>query len=155
MLAVYGDADAMRWVGDGSPITLSECEEWVRVTGRNYALRGYGMFAVEEIATGRVVGFCGIVHPGGQPEPEVKYAFLRDAWGQGYATEIVDALLRWGAARFGLPAIIATVAPDNHVSQRVLEKAGATRTTLRVNDDGSRTLVYAWHAPAPPGGDCR
>jgi RimJ/RimL family protein N-acetyltransferase len=26
LLAVYGDAEAMRWVGEGRPITLPECE---------------------------------------------------------------------------------------------------------------------------------
>ena len=47
LMAVYGDADAMKWVGDGQPITEAECRQWLDVTRRNYAQRGYGMFAVE------------------------------------------------------------------------------------------------------------
>jgi RimJ/RimL family protein N-acetyltransferase len=46
MHRVYGDAEAMRWVGDGKPLDLAQCEHWVEVTHRNYATRGYGMFAV-------------------------------------------------------------------------------------------------------------
>ena len=48
--AVYGDADTMRWVDDGKPITEDECLRWLEV------------------------GFCGIVHPSDQKEAEVKYA---------------------------------------------------------------------------------
>ncbi len=69
LLAVYGDAGAMRWVGEGRALARDECERWIDVTMANYAKRGYGMFALEEKATGRVVGYCGIVHPDGQPEP--------------------------------------------------------------------------------------
>ena len=54
----------------------------------NYAKRGYGMFALEEKATGRVVGYCGIVHPGGQPEPEVKYALRRSHWGSAHTSRV-------------------------------------------------------------------
>ena len=70
--AVYGDADAMRWVGEGRPITEDECVQWLGVTRANYGKRGYGMFAVEETTSADVVGFCGLVHPGGQLEAEVK-----------------------------------------------------------------------------------
>jgi len=58
MHKVYGDAEAMRWVGEGKPLTLAQCEQWVDVTHRNYATRGYGMFALVSRASGSVVGFC-------------------------------------------------------------------------------------------------
>ena len=32
MLAVYGDAEAMRWVGDGRPLTAEDCDRWLDVT---------------------------------------------------------------------------------------------------------------------------
>lgn len=146
LLAVYGDADAMRWVGDGSPITHDGCVQWLEVTRRNYAQRGYGMFAIEARAFEGVVGFCGLVHPGGQPEAEVKYALHRAQWGQGFATEAVRGLLAYGARVHGLAQVIATTAPENAASHRVLLKAGLQRGELRTNDDGSRTLVFRWAA---------
>jgi RimJ/RimL family protein N-acetyltransferase len=146
LYAVYSDPVAMRWVGEGEPITREQCEKWFEVTAANYAKRGYGMFALVERASGRVVGFGGLVHPGGQEEAEVKYAFLQSHWGRGLASEAVPALLEYGAARHGLRRIIATVAPDNLASQRVLAKAGMTRAEARLNDDGSTTLVFEWRA---------
>ena len=140
-------ADAMRWVGDGRPITRDECLRWFEVTRANYAVRGYGMFAVEETASSDAIGFCGIVHPGGQPEPEIKYAYLRARWGRGYATEAVAGLIRYGASVHGLRHLVATTAPSNVASHRVLLKAGMARAALRANDDGSWTQLFRWNAP--------
>jgi RimJ/RimL family protein N-acetyltransferase len=144
LLAVYSDADAMRWVGDGSPLTRTQCQEWFRVTEANYRRRGYGMFTLVGRASGQVVGFCGLVHPGGQDEPEVKYALARAHWGQGLASEAIPALLAYGLEEHGLNRIIATVAPDNLASQRVLAKAGMKLASVRDNADGTRTHVYEW-----------
>ncbi len=149
LLAVYGDADVVRWVGDGQPLDRAQCEQWVEVTLRNYVTRGYGMVALLDRASGAVIGFCGLVHPGGQPEVEVKYALHRDWWGRGMATEAVGALLAQGAAAFGVARVIATAAAENAASHRVLRKAGLQPTELRRNDDGSFTQVFAGRAVAP------
>jgi len=141
ILAVYGDAEAMRYVGDGSPITREDALRWLDVTAANYEGRGYGMFALEDRATGELVGFVGLVHPDQQPEAEIKYAFTRAQWGKGLATEAVRHVLS-AAERFGLTDVIATVAPEHTMSQRVLEKAGMRLQRLRDNEDGSRTMVY-------------
>ena len=148
LFSVYSDPEAMRWVGKGEPITRSACKAWFKVTEANYIKRGYGMFALESRAHGTVIGFCGLVHPGGQSEPEVKYAFLKPHWGKGLASESIPALLQYGARAHGLSRIIATVAPANLASQRVLCKAGMHLLRQRENEDGSLTCVYEWQAPS-------
>ena len=148
LLAVYSDPEAMRWVGDGKPISQEECEAWFQVTEANYAKRGYGMFALEETSSGRVIGFCGLVHPGGQELPEVKYAFLRSHWGQGLASEAIPGLLTYGNQYHSLLQIIATVALGNLASQRVLAKSGMRLSHRRTNEDYSVTLVFTWAASA-------
>lgn len=147
LLEVYGDADAMRWVGDGTVLSEADADRWFDVTARNYARRGYGMFALEDRATGRIVGFAGLVHPGDQPEAEVKYALARAWWGRGLATEAVRHLLAAAQERYGLADVIATTAPAHAASHRVLTKAGLTRRADRVDADGSRTLVFGTSLP--------
>lgn len=144
--AVYGDAEAMRWVGDGRAITHEECVQWLAVTRSNYDKRGYGMFAVEARSSPGAIGFCGIVHPGGQTEPEVKYALHRSFWGQGLATEAASGLIAYGARVHKLAFMIATAAPQNLASHRVLLKAGMQHAELRANDDGTHTQVFHWRA---------
>lgn len=150
LLAVYGDEDAMRWVDDGRAIAREECVRWQDVTWNNYEKYGYGMFALEEDGKPGVFGFCGIVHPGGQPEPEIKYALLRSHWGRGLATEAVVGLIAYGARSHGLRHIIATTDPANAASHRVLHKAGMERGALQDNGDGSQTLIFQWHERLPP-----
>ena len=144
MVDVYGDADAMRFVGERRALARSECEHWVDVTRGNVERRGYGMLALEARADARVIGFCGLVHPGGQPEAEVKYALHRDVWGRGLATEAVLGLVDWGRRAHGLERVIATVAPANLASQRVLLKAGFALGPLRNNADGTQTQLFHW-----------
>jgi ribosomal-protein-alanine N-acetyltransferase len=121
--------------------------EDVEVTERNYATRGYGMTALVLKESGEVVGFCGLVHPGGQPECEIKYALRRAFWGQGLATEAVRAMLAYGARTHGLSRVIATIYPENTASARVLAKAGMQEVETRQNDDGTFTKVFAWQPP--------
>jgi [ribosomal protein S5]-alanine N-acetyltransferase len=144
LLQVYGDADAMRWVGDGQPLDRADCERWVGVTQRNYATRGYGMFTLTDRHGGAVLGFCGLVHPGGQLQAELKYALVRAAWGQGLATEAAAAMLRAGHRRFGLTHIIATVAPAHVASQRVLLKAGMRFGAFRPGEGSDAAQCFDW-----------
>jgi RimJ/RimL family protein N-acetyltransferase len=144
LVRVYGDADAMRWVGDGVAITPDQCKHWFEVTENNYRARGYGMFALEDRSTSLVVGFCGLVHPGGQTDAEIMYAFERQYWGRGLASEAAKALLTYGAREHGLLKVIATTAPDNHASHRVLLKAGMSPAGTRDNSDGSQTKLFVW-----------
>lgn len=144
MHAVYGDAQAMRWVGDGKPLDLAQCRHWIEVTLRNYATRGYGMFALASRDTGAVIGFCGLVHPGGQADAELKYALSRACWGKGLATEAAAAMLSFAASAKGIERVIATVDPDNIASQRVLLKAGMRLSADRQEEDGSATRVFVW-----------
>lgn len=143
---VYSDPLAMRWVGDGLPITEAQCEEWYEVTQSNYSKYGYGMCALVERSTGKVVGFCGLVHPSGLAEAEIKYALLQSHWGQGLASEAVPELLAYGASEHGLNRVIATVAPENFASRRVLEKVGMILFGERQHSGGI-TLVYEWRQP--------
>jgi ribosomal-protein-alanine N-acetyltransferase len=79
--------------------------------------------AVEEIATGRLVGACDLSLVESNVV-DLGYMLAVEQWGQGYATEIALALV--DAAFFDLRAqrVISTVDVNNAASIRVLEKIG-------------------------------
>jgi RimJ/RimL family protein N-acetyltransferase len=57
-------------------------------------------------------------------EVEVSYTFLPARWGNGYATEAVDAALRWvEKALPGEPVVLCTQA-SNHASMRLAARLG-------------------------------
>jgi len=143
LFEVYSDPEGSRWIGDGQPITHEQCEQWLNVTADNYFKRGYGMFALMDLQADAVAGFCGLVHPGGQQEVEIKYAFLRSLWGRGLASEAVPALLNHASQRLGFKSVIATVAPENLASQRVLEKAGMVlQKSGKTSEIDEPTLIF-------------
>lgn len=87
-----------------------------------------GPFLIESRETGALIGSSGL-HFKAADRAEIGYVFSRHAWGRGYATETVLALL--GEARLLAPlGLFAIVHPDNAVSVRVLEKCGFTRDGL-------------------------
>ena len=145
MVAIYGDREAMRYVGDSEPLNAEGCAYWVEVTDRNFSMRGYGMIALADRESGEVIGCAGIVHPGQQEEAEVKYAFRSDCWGKGYATEAVSGLIKFARECWDVGRIIATTHPGNNASERVLAKVGFTHRRDRVNED--QTITRVWELP--------
>ena len=59
-------------------------------------------------------------------DTEVSYLLLPEWWGQGYATEAVQAILDHGLANLGLSRIIAETQTANAVSVRLLKRVGMT-----------------------------
>ena len=149
MMSVYGDVEAMRWVDNGEPIRIDDCRRWIAVTLENYRQRGYGMFALTSHDDQQVIGFCGLVHPGGQEMPEIKYAFKREFWGRGLASEVVPAMLQFAASKLGRFRVIATIDPDNVASRKVVTRAGMELVETRNDENGLPTLVYEWQAGKP------
>ncbi len=132
----------MAFVGDAKPLSEAECLHWIEVTDANFERRGYGRIAFVDRATGELIGCGGVVHPEQQPEPEVKYAFRKDTWGNGFATEAITALIDYATHTLGIKWMVATIAPGNTPSQRVMSKVGFTITRERINDDGSSTQIW-------------
>lgn len=145
LIAVYSDPVAMRWVDDGEPISPGDAERWVEVTHANYRKRGYGMSVVESRESGATLGFCGLVHPGGQDQVEIKYALLRSHWGQGLGTEVASGMIAYGQREFGMERIIATVDAGNAASLHVLAKVGMVEES-RTREDDEVVVLLAWEA---------
>ena len=83
----------------------------------------YAMWMIE-LRNGTHVGdFCfkGLAADGAA---EIGYGILEEYQGQGYATEAVDAAVRWALRQPDVTRVEAETAPDNLASRRVLEKCG-------------------------------
>lgn len=126
--AMNANPEVMRYVGTGQTRTREETwDAMARMLGQ-WALRGYGVFAVVEAATGRFVGRCGILHPLTWPEPELIYGLDRPYWGKGYATDSTAAIRDWAFATLGFASLASFIRPDNAASAALLRRMGAVRT---------------------------
>ncbi len=95
-----------------------------------WAIQGFGMFSVEEKATGRWLGRVGPIHPEGWPGTEVGWGLTRDAWGRGYGLEAATAAMDWVVDTLGWTDIIHCIDSENMASRRLAERLGSS--VLRV-----------------------
>ena len=128
---IWADPEVGRWLG-GTHELMRESLEELDAHLRHQAEHGFAFWAVEEGATGRLVGEVGLqLLEGRGPEVEVGWCLSRDAWGAGYATEAAAAWLEAGFAELGLERVLAVVLPDNAPSRRVCQKLGMREDRMR------------------------
>jgi RimJ/RimL family protein N-acetyltransferase len=121
-LAISRDAEEAWWGEPRSTIDDARANLQKHVT--NQERDGFSLWPVELRTTGEVIGLTGLQHLADGPEIEVGYRFLRDHWGNGYATEAATAALRFGFDELELDQIVAVTMPANRASRRVMEKCG-------------------------------
>jgi RimJ/RimL family protein N-acetyltransferase len=111
---------------------------------------GYGLWAVEIIATGEFIGFTGLVLQTFEahftPAVEVGWRLARSAWGHGHATEGARAALEFGFGTGGLDEIVSMTTVTNRRSQAVMERIGMTR---QAEDDFEHPSLPAGHPLRP------
>jgi RimJ/RimL family protein N-acetyltransferase len=92
--------------------------------------QGFGLWALEETASGRFLGFTGLnpMPPGvpGTGGMEVGWRLARHAWHQGFATEAARAALDVGFRGVGLAEIWSMTAVLNKPSEAVMRRLGMT-----------------------------
>ena len=82
------DPLVMRYLQPGKPpFTRADAWRSIAFFMGHWQMRGYGHWAVEEKASGRMIGRIGFLNPEGWPGFEIGWTLARHAWGKGYATE--------------------------------------------------------------------
>jgi ribosomal-protein-alanine N-acetyltransferase len=121
-LAVSRDAETAWW---GEPSSsLEDARGNLEQQIANQERYGFSLWAVELKHGGPVIGAAGLQHLADSEEIEVGYRFLREHWGQGYATEAARAAIRFAFDELGLDRVVAVTLPTNQASRRVMEKCG-------------------------------
>lgn len=128
--AMNANPEVVRYLGTGQTITRPQTWDLMARMLGQWALRGYGFFAVVETASGQFIGRSGILHTLIWPEPELAYGLDQPFWGRGYATESAAAIRDWAFATFGFTRLASFIRPDNAASAAVLRRMGAVRTGL-------------------------
>jgi RimJ/RimL family protein N-acetyltransferase len=139
---ITGDAETMRFMGrDGA---LSREQAWCSLGYLlgHWEIRGFGLWAVEEKASGALVGRVGLYRPEGWPGLEVGWLVDRARWGEGIATETARASLDHAFEQLAPDRVISVILPGNTASIRVAEKLGERRVESR-KLQGHDVAIYA------------
>jgi len=105
----------------------------------------FNLWPVEEKATGRVVGHCGLLAKDidGVAEIELVYVFARSVWGGGYGVEMGRALRDQALGQMKLSRLIALIHPENTASERVAAALGMHEEAEIVRPEGAVRKLYA------------
>lgn len=110
----------MLWGPNSEADTKAYMEE--QMAQQHAAERSHYEFGVILKATNQFMGGCSI-YPQGR-NAEIGYCFHPDFYGNGYATEAAQALLRFGFETLHVHRIYATCRPDNIASANVMRRIG-------------------------------
>ncbi|HVF86411.1 MAG TPA: GNAT family N-acetyltransferase [Pyrinomonadaceae bacterium] len=142
---ICADPEVMRYLG-GKPMNRVEAWRQIAFFVGHWHLRGYGLWAVEEKASGNLVGRIGFLNPEGWPGFEIGWTLGREYWGKGYATEGARRALQYAFTELNREHVISLIHPDNQPSIHVAERLGEKlegRTELFDHE----VLVYGiWRA---------
>jgi [ribosomal protein S5]-alanine N-acetyltransferase len=150
LFELMGDAEVMRYVDVGKPWEdVGRVRGWIGRLNESYRTRGFSRWAVVERDGGLAVGSCGFAPLPWSGEIDFGYMFRRDRWGRGYASEVTPAVLRHGFERYGFKEVVASVAPENAASRRVLLKLGFVyRGNEVMQGEEEESEIYVAHNPA-------
>jgi RimJ/RimL family protein N-acetyltransferase len=140
--AITADVEVMRYLGDGKPLGRVDTWRQMAMILGHWQLRGYGLLALEEKATGALVGRAGFFEPEGWPGFELGWMLRRVSWGRGFATEAARRLLDHAFTDMKRERVISLIRAANAPSIRVAERLGE-RLDGHAEIFGQEALVYA------------
>src|SRR3569832_192481 len=126
LFAVFSDPDVFRYTPIGDWKHLDEAHQRIARDIEKTASGEYIRLAVERREDSRVLGEVLLFNIVKENRAEMGYALARAAWGQGYASEALPALLDHAFGPLGLNRIEAIVDPRNTASVRVVQGLGFT-----------------------------
>lgn len=127
--ALNADPEVMRWFP--APLTRAESDALADRLHADLARQGWGLWALEERASGAFLGFTGLARPvfdaPFQPAVEVGWRLARAAWGNGFATEAGRAAVAFAFEELALGELVSFTAVGNARSRAVMERLGMRR----------------------------
>ncbi|MDX3230238.1 GNAT family N-acetyltransferase [Streptomyces sp. ME19-01-6] len=126
MADINADPRVMHWIDDGSVRDLDHTAEAIERWEEEWDEEGFGLFAVELLASGELAGFTGLSVPEFLPEvlPAVAVSWRLGSqfWGQGYASEAAQATMEFALQDRGLDRVISINRVGNDASENVIRK---------------------------------
>ncbi|MFE6590785.1 GNAT family N-acetyltransferase [Streptomyces sp. NPDC057781] len=125
---IHADPAVMQSIGDGRPRSLEQTAEDIEAWEEEWDEEGFGMFAVELLGSGEVVGAVGLsvadVPTEVAGQVMISWRLGRMFWGQGYASEAAQATLEFAVQDRHLDRVVAVCRTGDRASMNVLDKLG-------------------------------
>jgi RimJ/RimL family protein N-acetyltransferase len=124
LIALKADSEVMRYLNGGQHVPDAGLSDADFLTPRGDESE---VLVAHHRVSGTFIGWFALFDDGlvdGLRTAEIGYRLCRAAWGSGYATEGVSALIETAIDSMGFDRFSAETMEVNQASRRVLEKAG-------------------------------
>ena len=122
------DPEVSRFLGWPRHRSVEETEAFLRFSTEEWERWPAGPYLIISRVNGQLLGGTGLGFEAPH-EAVTGYVLARDAWGKGYATEALAAVIDV-ARRTGVTRLYAVCHPEHAPSRRVLEKCAFVRDDL-------------------------
>lgn len=128
LYAVFGDPEVMHFWSHGAWTDRAEAEAYQASIQRGFDTRSLFQWGIARASDDRLLGTCTLYQliPG-QRRGELGVILGREAWGQGFGTEALHALITFACEELGLHRLEADVDPVNVRSLALFEGLGFQR----------------------------
>lgn len=124
MVRLANDPEVARHTLIPYPYTLEMAETWIGTHGPRLKQGARVTYAITRLADTRLMGTVALGIDALHDRADLHYWLGKAFWGQGYATEAAERVIRYGFERFRLHRIQASHSTQNPASGRVLQKLG-------------------------------
>jgi ribosomal-protein-alanine N-acetyltransferase len=119
------DSDVTWYLGWPRHRTVADTEAFFAFSAADWERWPAGPYLIRARSDGRLLGSTGLAFERSD-EAMTGYVLAKDAWGNGYATEALQAMVDV-SRRLGLVRVYALCHPQHRASWRVLEKCDFSR----------------------------
>lgn len=126
LLAIHSDMNVMRWFGSEPIINLEAAENLVKVFNGWHRIHNTGTrWGIERKLDHKFLGTCGLFKWNRNWHScTLGYELGQYAWGQGFMSESLNALLPWCFNNKDLNRVDAQIHPLNKASIKLVKKFG-------------------------------
>jgi ribosomal-protein-alanine N-acetyltransferase len=135
-----GDVEVTRYLGWPRHQSIADTRAFLEFSAAQWERWPAGPYLIRTRFDGRLLGSTGLALDG-PDEAVTGYVLAKDAWGRGFATEALRAMVDV-SRQLGLARISALCHPDHRPSRRVLEKCG-----FRLDPEWSTQVEFPNLAP--------
>jgi RimJ/RimL family protein N-acetyltransferase len=125
------DPDVTRYLGWPTHQAVTDTEGFISFSTSQWGTEGMGPYLIRSRENGMLLGSTGLGlantrQPDNPHRAMTGYVLARDAWGKGYATEALRAMVNV-ARGMGIVSLSALCHPEHQASVHVLEKCEFAR----------------------------
>ena len=122
---IFADPEVIQYATyTGDVMSRVQAWNWLCLMIGHWYMRGFGIWAVEEKATGKLIGRIGLQFLDWFDDVELVWMLKKSTWGKGFAAEGARAAINHGFNTLELPRMTSVIHTVNEPSIQLAERLG-------------------------------